>query len=83
MATNENAFQPYLDRHDDAAWTAVLDRLEPAIHAVDARATRIWFAFFPLKLQRALALSDDAERTARELLLKGRYRLAEQVDSSH
>jgi ferredoxin len=83
MATNETAFQTYLDRHDDAAWMAVLDRLAPAIHPVDARATRIWFAFFPLKLQRALAASDDPERTARELLLKGRYRLAEQVDSSH
>lgn len=83
MTTNEDLFQTYLDRHDDAAWAAVIDRLMPSIHPVDQRAVRIWFAFFPLKLHRAIVASADPEATERELLLRGRYRLSEQVDSSH
>ena len=52
-----------------------------AIHPVDSRATRIWFAFFPVKLHRALADSPN-RRDGRRLLLKGKYSLADQVDSS-
>jgi ferredoxin len=82
MATNASLFQVFLDQHDDAAWGQVIASLRPAIHPADQVATRIWFAFFPLKLRRALALSPDPARAARELLLSGKYRLADQIDSS-
>ena len=55
----------------------------PSIHRVDRRAVRIWFAFFPMRLHSALTASMDPAATARELTLAGKYRLADQVDSSH
>src|SRR5574341_1584427 len=82
MSNNQNAFLSFLDQHDDADWTKIVNELQWAIHPVDQRATRIWFAFFPVKLQRALANSPDPEEMAKKLLLKGSYRLADQVDSS-
>ena len=82
MSDAQNAFLSYLYQLDDADWKKVVDELQWAIHPVDSRATRIWFAFFPVKLHRALADSPDPEETARRLLLKGRYSLADQVDSS-
>ena len=83
MTTAESLFQAFLNRHDHAAWAEVLDCLMPSIHPVDRRAVRIWFAFFPIRLHSALAASMDPSATARELLLAGKYRLADQVDSSH
>jgi ferredoxin len=83
MATNESLFKTCLDRHNDAAWAAALDRLMSAIHPVDQRAVRIWFSFFPLKLHRAVVGADNPARTEIDLALRGRYRLADQVDSSH
>lgn len=83
MATNESLFKTYLDRHDDAAWAAALDRLLPAIHPVDQRAARVWFAFFPIKLHRAVTATEDPARTEIDLALRGKYRLAEQIDRSH
>ncbi len=82
MSDAQNAFLSFLYQLDDADWKKVVDELQWAIHPVDSRATRIWFAFFPVKLHRALADSDDPAETARRLLLKGRYSLADQVDSS-
>ena len=82
MAESQNAFLSFLYQLDDAAWKKVVDELQPAIHPVDQRATRIWFAFFPVKLHQALALAPDPEETAKKLLLKGKYSLADQVDSS-
>src|SRR5215510_8258180 len=82
MSDTLNAFLSFLYQHDDAAWKKVVNELQWAIHPVDQRATRIWFAFYPVKLHRALANSPDSEETAKRLLLKGRYRLADQVDSS-
>jgi ferredoxin len=78
MTNNENHFSLFLNQHSDADWVRIIDEL--SIHPVDRRATRIWFAFFPLKLQRALAT--DPEEKAKSLLLKGKYLLADQVDSS-
>jgi ferredoxin len=49
---------------------------------VDRRATRIWFAFFPVRLWRALTSADDAAALAKKLILKGRYWLREQADES-
>ncbi len=83
MASTESLFGAYLDRHDARAWSEVLDLLEQSIHAVDKRAVRVWFAFFPLSLHDALASSTDAVKTIQELRLSGSFRLEEQVDTSH
>src|SRR5215467_4324212 len=82
MSDTQSAFLSFLAQRDDADWKKVVDELQWAIHPVDQRATRIWFAFFPVKLHRALADSPDPAETARRLLLKGKYSLADQVDSS-
>ncbi|MGH9754122.1 MAG: 2Fe-2S iron-sulfur cluster-binding protein [Blastocatellia bacterium] len=82
MSDAQNTFLSFLDQLDDAAWKKVIDELQWTIHPVDQRATRIWFAFFPVKLHRALTHSPDSAETARNLLLKGRYSLVDQVDSS-
>lgn len=82
MANNPSPFLSFLDQHDDEAWAEVLNELQGAIHPVDRTATRIWFAFYPVKLHRALADSANPEGAAKKLLLKGNYRLADQVDSS-
>ena len=82
MSDTQNTFLSFLYRLDDADWKKVVDELQWAIHPVDSRATRIWFAFFPVKLHRALADSPEPAETARNLLLKGKYSLADQVDSS-
>lgn len=83
MIENENLFEAYLDQHDDAAWSRVLDRLLPSIHDVDRTATRIWFAFFPLSLLEALHDTHDRERLIRKLQMLGRWELRDQVDVSH
>jgi ferredoxin len=75
-------FLAFLAQHDDARWLRVVDRLEPSIHPVDRAATRIWFHFFPLSLQRLMARADAAD-LARQMTLSGRWRLADQIDQSH
>src|SRR5215470_6091342 len=82
MSEAQNAFLSFLYQLDDAAWKKVIDELQPAIHPVDQRATRIWFAFFPVKLHQALTDSLDPSETAKKLLLKGKHSLADQIDSS-
>lgn len=82
MTDSASQLAGYLNKLDDAAWAKFVAELQPAIHPVDQKATRIWFAFFPVKLNKALKESDDPEATAKTLILKGRYRLADQVDSS-
>jgi ferredoxin len=82
MPNNEPVFYAFLNQNDDDAWQQVINTLTPSIHPVDQAATRIWFGFFPLKLHRTLAHSDNPELTARKLLLEGKYRLADQVDTS-
>ncbi len=72
----------HLNQLDDEAWVKIINELSPSMHPVDQRATRIWFAFFPIKLHRALADSPDPEEMAKSLLLKGRFRLSDQIDSS-
>jgi ferredoxin len=73
----------YLAQFDDEAWLRVIDRLDRAIHPVDRAATRAWFHFFPLRLQHAIDGSAEPEALAAHLRLQGRWRLAEQRDSSH
>lgn len=76
-------FEAFLNQYDESDWAETLISLLPDIHEVDRAATQIWFAFYPLALHRALEESPDAEALARKLLLQGKYRLAEQIDSSH
>lgn len=68
---------------DAEAWARALDELSPEIHPVDRLATRIWFQLFPLRLAEAVAGATDTAALERTLRLEGRYRLADQVDSSH
>lgn len=69
-------------------WNRALDALTPSIHPIDQNATRIWFAFFPLSLHLTLeaAAAEGPDRVTaveQSLRLMGRWRLADQVDSSH
>ena len=73
----------FLDRHDDGDWSRVVGELLPSIHEVDRNATRVWFAFFPLALLRALEAAEDPAALAQKLLLQGEYYLKNQIDSSH
>ncbi len=72
-----------LTASDDATWAEVRSALRPSIHEVDRNATDIWFAFFPFVLARALDRAADPAKLIRQLALSGRYRLADQIDSSH
>jgi len=74
--------EAFLREHDEE-WGAALAELLPSIHEVDRAATEIWFSFFPLALCRAFERAEDPARLAAELLMQGKWTLAEQVDSSH
>lgn len=73
----------FLAQHDDEAWHRVVDRLRAAIHPVDRAATQVWFHLYPLRLQRALEDAADPSALAHHLRLQGRWRLADQRDTSH
>jgi ferredoxin len=79
----ETPFETFLNLHDEEAWSATLATLLRSIHEVDRNATQIWFAFYPLPLQRALDQADDREKLVQQLLLQGDYELKGQVDTSH
>jgi ferredoxin len=80
---NQTAFEEFLERQNEEAWSAALAALRRSIHEVDRNATQIWFAFYPLALFLALNQSDDREKLAQQLLLQGDYDLKEQIDTSH
>lgn len=82
-SSGEQLFGAFLNRHDDEAWREIIHTLGPDIHEVDRTATEIWFYFFPLALQRALQWAGDPAQLARKLSLEGKYRLEDQIDSSH
>ena len=79
----ETPFEAFLNQHDEEAWSATLATLLRTIHEVDRNATQIWFAFYPLPLQRALEQADDREKLVQQLLLQGDFELKSQVDTSH
>src|ERR1043165_3418377 len=79
----KTAFEENLNQQNEEAWSAALATLLRSIHEVDRHATQIWFAFYPLSLFSALAVADDREKLARQLLLQGNYDLKNQIDSSH
>ncbi|HEX8710013.1 MAG TPA: hypothetical protein VF723_17360 [Pyrinomonadaceae bacterium] len=84
MSTNNEArFEEFLGRYDGRDWARAIEALSGSIHEVDRAATRIWFAFYPLDLLRALEQAEDPEQLAKKLLLQGSYYLKEQVDTSH
>jgi len=84
MSNSEQSFlTKFLSGHDQQSWLAALETLSPSIHEVDRDATRIWFSFWPLWLADALQDADSIESLARELDLKGDFRLADRIDSSH
>ncbi len=80
---NETVFENFLQGQDEKAWAGALENLLPAIHEVDRNATAIWFAFFPPALARAFEQTDDPDLLAQQLLIQGKHRLTDQVDSSH
>jgi len=73
----------HLSRYDSQHWRSAVQSLSTEIHEIDRKATEIWFAFFPLELHLALSGAADPEAMARKLGLMGRWRLGEQIDSSH
>ena len=77
------ALDAHLRKYDAAAWARAVETLAPAIHQVDRDATKIWFAFFPLELHVALSEAADPPSMIRRLGLMGKWRLADQIDSSH
>ncbi|MDW8411771.1 MAG: 2Fe-2S iron-sulfur cluster-binding protein [Acidobacteriota bacterium] len=76
-------FEAFLNQHDGKAWAGVLQSLLPAIHEVDRNAVQIWFYFFPIDLARALQQVEDKEQLEKKLLLRGKFYLKDQIDSSH
>ncbi len=72
----------FLEERSQQDWLRALEEIGPSIHPVEREATRIWFAFWPLDLRKALAESPDAKEIARLMDLEGNWRLEEQIDSS-
>src|SRR4051812_7986308 len=83
MPLSLTALEHYLHQHDDAAWHRTAGLLEAETHAVDRTAVRIWLSFFPIALARVLDVPHDPAELERRLALRGRYRLGDQVDTSH
>ena len=77
------AFETFLNEHNEEAWLSTITILLRSMHEVDKSATQIWFAFYPLRLFKALQTATDSEQLARQLLLQGHYYLRDQIDSSH
>ena len=77
------AFETFLNEHNEEAWLSTITILLRSMHEVDKSATQIWFAFYPLRLFKALQTATDSEQLARQLLLQGQYYLKDQIDSSH
>ncbi len=80
---HESLFEAFLNQHDDRAWATIVDKLLPRIHRVDQNGVRIWFAFYPLALARALQQSNDLAELERRLGLQGTYFLKNVLDTSH
>ncbi len=82
MSANMTKLEAAISQQGDGDWARLAEELSSATHEVDRRAVRIWFAFFPVKLYRALSEAANPAEEAKRLILKGRYWLSEQVDSS-
>jgi ferredoxin len=73
----------HLCRFDADTWVNTVDLLASNMAEVDRNATRIWFAFYPLKLQLALDAAEDRSAAERKYGLMGHWGLADTIDSSH
>ena len=82
MAAGKTVFESYLSQLEESVWAESLTRILPRIHPVDSEATRIWFAFWPLKLRLALDRSPDPAQVFKDFQLDGKPRLEEQIDAS-
>jgi ferredoxin len=82
MAALQDLYQ-HLAQYKTSDWRDMVERLAPTIHPIDREATRIWFAFFPLDLHLDLEATDDPAGRAYALGLMGRWKLADQIDTSH
>ncbi len=76
-------FEDFLNKLNESDWLAAIEKMLPAIHAVDRNAVRIWFRFFPLELFRFLQAAEDKEKAVQKFVLQGDYELKTQIDSSH
>jgi ferredoxin len=82
-AIEMTSFEQFLVETDESAWRQAIKELLPEIHEVDRNATQVWFYFFPLTLARVFERADDADALAKKLLMQGKFRLKDQIDSSH
>lgn len=73
----------HLCQYSHDQWHDTVELLSANIHEVDRDATRIWFAFYPLKLHLALEAAADKAAAQRKLGLMGKWGLADSIDSSH
>ena len=73
----------HLSGYEADAWRRAVETLSAEIHEIDRNAIQIWFAFYPLELHLALATAPDPSAMTRKLGLMGKWRLADQIDSSH
>ena len=83
MTKHHTSLRAFLCRQTWRDWEESVKRLLPQIHVVDQTATRIWFRFYPLDLAEAFEKETDPESLARKLVLMGRYRLHDHIDTSH
>ncbi|HET6892134.1 MAG TPA: hypothetical protein VFH31_13610, partial [Pyrinomonadaceae bacterium] len=81
--SGQTPFETFLNKHDEEEWLGAVTTLLRSIHEVDKSATQMWFAFYPLRLFKALQEATNPEQLARQLLLQGQYYLKDQIDSSH
>jgi ferredoxin len=83
MTAPMNALYERLVEQTPESWQRAVETLASQVHPIDREATRIWFAFFPLELHLILEAADDQEAVARKLGLMGKWRLADQIGTSH
>jgi len=81
MTTNK--YESFLNKFNEPDWLETLEKLLPAIHAVDRNAVQIWFRFYPLALFRYLQNADDKAVAVQKFVMQGKYELKDQIDSSH
>jgi ferredoxin len=82
-STTLTKLESYLNKYDETAWLAAIEKLLPEIHEVDRNAMQIWFRFFPLELFRYIESAEDKETTIQGLAIQGKYALKDQIDTSH
>jgi len=75
--------ETYLDKFNESEWLDALNKLLPAIHAVDRSAVQIWFRFYPLALFRYLQTAEDKAAAVQKFVMQGDYELKDQIDTSH